>query len=75
MDPLTIGALSALLAGQAIQGSVNRAAQAKEAARGRELTGLSDAMDMERKGFAQQQEASGLALKDYINSLRTQYGA
>lgn len=74
MTGLEIGAIAALLGGQAIQGSLSRAAQAKEAERMRTLTGLGEAMGMEQGSRMQQQEASGLALKDYINSLRTQLG-
>ena len=74
MTGLEIGAIAALIGGQAIQGSLSRAAQAKEAERMREITGLGEAMGMERAARTQQQEATGLALKDYINSLRTQLG-
>lgn len=75
MEPISMAAIGALLAGQAIQGSVNRAAQAREAERQRKITGLGEAMGMERSALAQQQEAGSLALKDYINSLRAQLGA
>jgi hypothetical protein len=74
MDPLSIGAL--ITAGASIgSGLLTRQAQAEQARLGRQMTGLQEASEMAQGGLQQQQKQSGLALKDYINTLRTQLGA
>ncbi len=74
MDPATIGTLAALFAGQMVQGGLSRAAQQKQAEIGRRITGIGEAADIERAGYEQAQQQSGLAMKDYINTLRAQLG-
>lgn len=73
MDPATT---AAIIKGIAILGSgqMIRSAQQKQAQIGRELTGLGEALDIERGGYSQAQQQSGLALKDYIDSLRGSLG-
>lgn len=70
MDPATIAIMASVLGGAMIQGSMQRASQEKQAKIGRTLTGLEGAMDIEQAGFKQAQQQQGLAMKDYINSLR-----
>lgn len=65
-----IALLAAVLAGSAIQGSMQRKAQEKQAAIGRRLTGLGEAMEIEQAGLKQAGQQQSLAMKDYINSLR-----
>lgn len=70
MTGAEIAILSAVLGGAMVQGGMQRAAQEKQAKIGRTLTGLEGAMDIEQAGFKQAQQQQGLAMKDYINSLR-----